>query len=126
MADGETLRAYMRANQINKTKLATDLRITRQGLYVLFKSKEMEPETKKAIEKALKVKWSDLEKFKDDNIDDNVSIDMTTMTMKPTFGEKEKQPVIVVPSIQELFLMIVRLEDRIKNLQESIEKINAR
>lgn len=34
-------------------------------------------------------------------------LDMTTMTMKPSFGEKEKQSVIVVPSIQELFLMIV-------------------
>jgi len=119
MADGETLRAYMRANQINRTKLATDLRITRQGLYVLFKSKEMEPETKKAIEKALKVKWSDLEQFRKDNIDDNVSTDMTTMTMKPSFGEKQGGQA----TIQDLEKKIIQLEAEKKVLQEMIDKL---
>ena len=60
------------------------------------------------------------------NVSRETDIDMTTMTMKPTFGEKEKQPVIVVPTIQELFLMIVRLEDRIKSLQDKIENLNNR
>lgn len=77
MADGAILKAYIIGKDIKREPLAKSLDVTRQNLYQWYKSKKLKPETKTALEKALKVKWSVIEsegiEFMNDNIDVNVS-----------------------------------------------------
>lgn len=68
------MKLYVRKNAISRTALATSLRITRQGLAQIFKSNVLKDETKRSIEKALKMKWADIaESVKNEQVDDNVS-----------------------------------------------------
>src|SRR5687768_11803738 len=77
MADGAILKAYINGKNIKREVLAKGLKVTRQNLYQLYKSIQLKPETKSALERELKAKWSEIEsagqKFINDNIGVNVS-----------------------------------------------------
>jgi transcriptional regulator with XRE-family HTH domain len=54
------LKAFLDLHKINKQRLAGRLKMSKQNLYQLFKSKELQADTVKAIEKELKVSWAQI------------------------------------------------------------------
>lgn len=82
MQDGTFFRAYVEEKKMNKLKLAKDLGMSQPNLYQLFKSKEFRPETKKNIEKILKVKWADV-------LSTNISTNISHEAGETVLVEKE-------------------------------------
>lgn len=83
---GEKFRAFVEGRGMNKTKLAGDLGMTKQNLYQLFKSKVLQPETIKKIERHMKVTWADI---------DTVNIDAPRETVEEPEADYS-QPIIQV------------------------------
>lgn len=61
MQDGSILEAYLNSKRINKQEFAKRLKMSKQNLYQLFKSKEMQPETKASLEAVIGLKWQEIE-----------------------------------------------------------------
>lgn len=80
--EGAIFKQYIESKGLNKTELAADLLMSKQNLYQLFKSKELQPETIVKIERKFRVKW---EKIKQSvNID--VSRNTVSVRNKKTAG----------------------------------------
>lgn len=61
MQDGKILKAYLDSKRINKQKFATRLKMSKQNLYQLFESNELQPETKANLEAVMGLKWQEIE-----------------------------------------------------------------
>lgn len=80
--EGAIFKAFVELKKLNKTKLATDLGMSKQNLYQLFESKSLQPETIEKIERKFRLKW--------DKIKQVVNIDVPRGTTKPQEPQKDR------------------------------------
>jgi len=75
MKEGIILKGYLDSKKANKQKFADSLEMSKQNLYQLFESKELQPETKASLEAVTGLKWQEIEKVGKEwvNIYGNVS-----------------------------------------------------
>jgi hypothetical protein len=59
--EGAKLKTYLDQKRVNKTALAKALGMSKQNLYQLFASRQLEAATKNKIERELKVKWENID-----------------------------------------------------------------
>lgn len=75
MDDGEILEAYLNSKRTNKKKFAETLDMSKQNLYQLFQTRNMQPETKTSLEAVIGLKWDKISQVAKQwvNIDGNTS-----------------------------------------------------
>jgi DNA-binding Xre family transcriptional regulator len=96
MEEGLILFSYVESKRVNKTRLAKELNMSKQNLYQIFKSNELQLKTKQNIEKILKVKWSEImtkgkARMVKVNIDDNVARETGDNIQKNIVSEAEAE-----------------------------------
>lgn len=61
MHDGNVLETYLYSKKANRTKFADTLKMSKQNLYQLFDSVNMQPETKASLEAVIGLTWHKIE-----------------------------------------------------------------
>jgi hypothetical protein len=92
MTDGQILKAFIEGKEIKREAFAKSMKMSRQALYGIYKSKAIKPETKQAIERSLKLPWVTIAEYaKSVNVDDNASRETSKMQeADPPYGFKDK------------------------------------
>lgn len=101
--EGAIFKAFVELKKLNKTKLATDLGMSKQNLYQLFESKSLQPETIEKIERKFRLKW--------DKIKQLVNIDVPRGTPKPQEPQSGNSELLDI------------MRERIKELKEDRERL---
>jgi AcrR family transcriptional regulator len=146
MKEGDILKAYLDSKKINKQKFATRLKMSKQNLYQLFDSKELQPETKANLEAVTGLKWQEIEQAGKQmvNIAVNVSKrngfpgnipdyrDDLIALLKERLNSSERQLLqyamrnqALLRAIAETLPQLLAKVDKIK-LQEAHEEMNKR
>lgn len=118
-ADGHIFEAFVNEKKMNKTQLASDLGMSKQNLYQLFKSKEFKADTINNIEKITGIKW---DKIKLVNIDNNVSRE-TNQDKGNIDDEVIQQPIFQV--VLNLSYAGRKNADSIDTMAQSVKTIAA-